>query len=41
MSSAERNGTEISRMIDCTAIIETVIEKASEHHTANHPEHFK
>ena len=35
MSSAEENGTEVSQMIDCTAIIETVIENTSERRTAS------
>ena len=30
MPSAEENGAAISEVIDCTAIIETVIEKTSE-----------
>ena len=35
MSSAEKNGAEISQIIDCTAIIETLIEKTSERHAAS------
>ena len=35
MLSAEKNGAENSHIIDCTAIIETVIEKTSEHHAAS------
>ena len=35
MLSAETNGAEISQMIDCTTIIETVIEKTSERHAAS------
>ena len=35
MLSAEENGVENSQMIDCTAIIETVTEKTSEHHAAS------
>ena len=35
MSPAEENGAQVSRMIDCTAIIETVIEQPSERHAAS------
>ena len=35
MSSAEENGDEISQLIDCTGIIEIVIERISEHHAAS------
>ena len=35
MSPAEENGAENSQMIDCTVIIEIVIEKTSEHHAAS------
>lgn len=35
MSSAEEIGAEVSQMIDCTAVIETVIEKLSEGYAAS------
>ena len=34
MSSAEEIGAEVSQMIDCTVVIETVIKKLSEGHAA-------
>ena len=35
MSSAEGNGAEISQLIDCTGIIEIVIERMSERYAAS------
>ena len=35
MSSAEEIGAEVSQMIDCTVVIETVIKKLSEGHSAS------
>ena len=35
MSSTEEHGAEISQMIGCTAIVETVTEKTSERHAAS------
>ena len=35
MSSAEEIGAEVSQMIDCTVVIETVIKKLSEVHAAS------